>query len=339
MKVGICVMKCLSHLAYSTHIFYQVTDEGGIKYGLGAKLNWRAPLRPHLGVLAVMPNNTINYIDESATGGASTIPPARFGGNIDDWRIGKGGTMYYTVEVPGALVVVGDTHAAQGDSELAGTAMETSMTTQLKITLHKAGSLPKPAQNLVFPLLETDKEWVIHGFAYDNYLDDLEDPSDIFAEGASLDLAMADTFIKARDWIMDTYDTIEEEVIAIMTTSVNFGVTQVVDGNWGVHATIEKWVFDGSDTPYDYSCAPQTADRRRRLETDQRRKLLEEHGIEASPKEYAATLFSKVTSKCAKCGNSAVRHLLAEKMLDAKLKYANAVMDEKKKQEELHLGF
>jgi hypothetical protein len=215
--------------------------------------------------------------------------------------------------------------------------METSMTTQLKITLHKAGSLPKPVQNLVFPLLETDRVWVVHGFAYDNYLDDLEDPSDIFAEGASLDLAMADAFVKTRDWIMDTFDVIEEEVIAIMTTSVNFGVTQVVDGNWGVHADIEKWVFDGSDTPYDYSCAPQTADRR--LQADQRRALLEKHGVEASPKEYAAELFSKVTSKCDKCGKSAMRHLLAEKMLDAKLKYASSVMDAKEKQKELHRLF
>ena len=85
-----------------------------------------------------------------------------------------------------------------------------------------------------------------------------------------------------------------------------FWSDQVVDGNWGVHADIEKWVFDGSDTPDDYSCAPQTADRR--LQADQRRALLEKHGVEASPKEYAAELFSKVTSKCDKCGKSAMRH-------------------------------
>ena len=72
-----------------------------------------------------MPNNTANYIDDDdAPGGVNTIPPSRFVGNIDDWRIGKGGTMYYKVEVPGALIVMGDTHAAQGDSELAETAME-----------------------------------------------------------------------------------------------------------------------------------------------------------------------------------------------------------------------
>jgi len=66
---------------------------------------------------------------------------------------------------------------------------------------------------------------------------------------------------------------------------------------------------------------------------------LEKHGVEASPKEYAAELFSKVTSKCDKCGKSAMRHLLAEKMLDAKLKYASSVMDAKEKQKELHRLF
>ena len=199
-----------------------VTDEGGILYLSPefSKLNWKAPLRPHLGVLGVMPNNTQNYIDDAAPGGANTIPPARFGGNIDDWRIGKGGTMYYVVEKPGALLLVGDTHAAQGDSELAGTAMETSMTTKLRVTLHKADSLPKKVETLTFPLLETSDSFVIHGFAYANYLDDLPDPSDIFAEGASLDLAMADCFIQTRNWLMDVYDLIEEETIALSTFSI-----------------------------------------------------------------------------------------------------------------------
>lgn len=67
---------------------FTVTDAGGIVYLSPslAELDWKVPLRPHLGVLAVMPNNTANYIDAAATGGASTIPPSRFGGNVDDWR-------------------------------------------------------------------------------------------------------------------------------------------------------------------------------------------------------------------------------------------------------------
>lgn len=103
-----------------------------------------------------------------------------------------------SVEVPGGMVLVGDTHAAQGDSELAGTAMETSMTAKLRITLHKAGSLPKQVQTMPFPLLETSTQFVVHGFAYDNYLEQLDDASTIFVEGASLDKAFEDCFLKTR---------------------------------------------------------------------------------------------------------------------------------------------
>ena len=82
---------------------------------------WQVPLRPHIGTMAVMPANTNNYLRGTpGAAGANTIPPSKFGGNVDDWRMGKGGTMYYKVEVEGANLVVGDTHAAQGDSELAG---------------------------------------------------------------------------------------------------------------------------------------------------------------------------------------------------------------------------
>eukprot|EP00980_Cylindrotheca_fusiformis_P016074 scaffold4752_cov113-Cylindrotheca_fusiformis.AAC.2 len=309
-----------------------VTDEGGIKYLSPdlAKLDFKVPLRPHLGTLAVLPNNTAKYIDDAAEGGANTIPPGRFGGNVDDWRVGKGGTMFYNVEVPGGMVVVGDTHAAQGDSELAGTAMETSMTAKLRLTLHKAGSLPKKVTTMPFPLLETSTQFVVHGFAFDNYLDELEDPSDIFAEGASLDLAFMDCFLKTRAWMMDTFDLIEEEVIAIMTTAVDFGITQVVDGNWGAHADIPKWVFEEDDTPYDYSCttskgpARRHLKKRRTLRTSERRQLMQELGVDHSPEAYAGKLYDKVTKDCETCGDSMDRHMLAHKFLDAKLHFAQS---------------
>ena len=311
-----------------------VTDEGGIVYMSPdpAGLDWKVPLRPHLGTLAVMPNNTANYIDEEAPGGANTIPPARFGGNVDDWRIGKGGTMFYTVEVPGAQILVGDTHAAQGDAELAGTAMETSMTAKLRVTLHKQWSLPKKVQALNFPLLETDTQFVIHGFSYDNYLDDLEDASDIFAEGATLDKAMADCFVKTRDWLMDVYDMVEEETIALMTTSVDFGITQVVDGNWGVHADIDKWVFDNTGAPYDYSCTTSKGPGRRHsrgrmLRQQDRRDLLENHGVDMSAEAYASSLFERVTKDCKSCSRSSSRELLANKLLDTKLHFAKKLVE------------
>jgi hypothetical protein len=206
--------------------------------------------------MAVMPANTLNYENgKPGVGGANSIPPSKFGGNVDNWRIGKGTTMYYTCEVPGCNIMVGDTHAAQGDSELAGTAMETSMTVKLDVTLHKLGSLPVTVQELNFPLIETDDTFVVSGFAFEDFLDQLANPSTVFSEGASVDLALENCFNNARKFIMRVYETSEPETIALMATSVDFGITQIVDGNWGVHAIIPKWVFAGEDEPYDYSCS------------------------------------------------------------------------------------
>jgi len=301
-----------------------VTDPEGIEY-LDADLDWKAPLRPHIGTLGVMPANTNNYnIGIDGAEGANSIPPSRFGGNVDDWRIGKGGTMFYTVEVPGAMVVAGDTHAAQGDSELAGTAMETSMTAKLRITLHKKDSLPATVTNLTFPLLETSEEYVIHGFAYNNYLDDLPNPSTVFQEGASLNMAMEDCFNKTRLFLMNSFNLTEEETIAIMATGVDFGITQVVDGNWGVHADIEKWIFEDMDTPYDYSCTnPARRRGRSMLAHDARRQMLEEAGIEASPEDAAIMLWNRITAgaHCTACATSPAAHTVASKMLDAKFRF------------------
>jgi Predicted acetamidase/formamidase len=231
--------------------------------------------------------------------------------------------MYYTVEVPGANLLVGDTHAAQGDSELAGTAMETSMTAKLRVTLHKADSLPAMVANLNFPLLETDEQYIIHGFAYENYLDELPDASTIFVNGTSLDKAMADCFIKTRNWLMDTMGLIEEETIALMSMGVDFGVTQVVDGNWGVHADIPKWLFDSSDDPFDYSCTTSKTPFRRGLSVDERRLVFEKHGVDASPEEYALDMFHRVSGTKPYLP---VHRRVAERALDAKIKFAKRQM-------------
>jgi acetamidase/formamidase len=93
-----------------------------------ALAGFRVPIRPHFGILGVAPAEA-----ESVRSG----PPSHFGGNIDDWRIGKGATMFYPVQVPGALMAAGDPHAAQGDSELSGTAIEMSLTGVVQVVLHK----------------------------------------------------------------------------------------------------------------------------------------------------------------------------------------------------------
>ncbi|KAJ1459452.1 hypothetical protein M885DRAFT_459931, partial [Pelagophyceae sp. CCMP2097] len=266
---------------------------GEIHY-LDAALDWKVPLRPHLGIMAVMPGNAANYLfgktDAQTVKGANTIPPSQFGGNVDDWRIGKGATMYYKIEVAGGMLVVGDTHCAQGDSELAGTAVETSLTATLRLTLHKSATLPKLVKTINFPLLENDDVYVIHGFAYADYLSEVHPPSEIFNVGGHVDMALEDCFKKTRKFLMDTQNVLEAEAIAIMGTGCEFGITQIVDGNWGVHASIPKWLFEDIDGPqFDYKCTAGNAhgSARRLSEEDKARKLLDVgYDADAAAKSY-----------------------------------------------------
>ncbi len=66
----------------------------------------RVPVRPHFGVMGLAPKEADDV---------NSVPPSYTGGNIDNWRIGKGASVYYPVAVPGALLSVGDPHASQGD--------------------------------------------------------------------------------------------------------------------------------------------------------------------------------------------------------------------------------
>jgi acetamidase/formamidase len=198
----------------------------------------RVPIRPHFGTLGLAPAEA-DYVD--------TIPPSYTGGNIDNWRIGKGAIMYYPVSVEGALLSVGDPHASQGDSELCGTAIECSLTGTFQLILHKKADLAgTPLEALNYPMLETQTEWLVHGFSYPNYLKDLGDKaqSEIYTK-SSVDLALRDAFRKMRHFLMTTKGLTEDEAISLMSIGVDFGITQVVDGNWGVHAIVKKDIFAG----------------------------------------------------------------------------------------------
>ena len=87
----------------------------------------------------------------------------------------------------------------------------------------------------------------MHGFSYANYLAELgTDAQSKIYEKSSVDLAMRDAFRKMRHFLMTTRGLNEDEAISLMSVAVEFGVTQVVDGNWGVHAVIRKHVFAGA---------------------------------------------------------------------------------------------
>jgi len=211
-------------------------DHSTIHENHGVLKDVRIPVRPHFGVIALAPKEA---------GIVDSIPPSYFGGNIDNKRAGKGATMYLPVSVPGGLLSIGDPHASQGDSELCGTAIEFSLTGVFQLVLHKKQDLEgKPFVDLNYPLLETPEEWVIHGFSHPNYLTELGEKaqSEIYKR-SSLDLAMKDAFRKMRRFLMTTKGLTEDEAISLMSVAVDFGITQVVDGNWCVHGVLRKSLF------------------------------------------------------------------------------------------------
>jgi acetamidase/formamidase len=97
--------------------------------------NARVPLKPFAGTIGVA-------LAES--GVHSVVPPRHVGGNIDIRDLAAGSTLYLPVEVPGALFSIGDTHAAQGDGEVCGTAIESPMNVAVKLELVKGEGLSSP---------------------------------------------------------------------------------------------------------------------------------------------------------------------------------------------------
>ena len=89
----------------------------------------------------------------------------------------------------------------------------------------------------------------LHGFSFANYLEELGPTAqqDIYKK-SSIDLALRDAFRKMRSFLMTTKGLTEDEAISLISIGVDFGVTQVVDGNWGIHAIIKKSLFAGTAT-------------------------------------------------------------------------------------------
>ncbi len=172
------------------------------------------PLRPHFGVMGVAP---------AESGRINSIPPGPFGGNIDNWRLGAGATMYYPVFNKGANFFVGDSHMAQGDAELSGTAIEASMNAYLQIFV--INDFP-----ITNPILETDTHWITHGFNED------------------LNKAMRQSADQMLDFLVSKRGISADEAYSLISVAVDFGVTQVVDTRQGCHAALPKSLF--LPTPY-----------------------------------------------------------------------------------------
>src|SRR5690348_7412022 len=102
---------------------------------LDSKFSVKIPLHPFFGCIGVAPAK-----GESR----SSIVPAEFGGNMDSPEASVGNTVYLPVSVPGALLFLGDGHAAMGDGEVAGTAIEVPLRARIRVKLIKQQPIAWP---------------------------------------------------------------------------------------------------------------------------------------------------------------------------------------------------
>jgi acetamidase/formamidase len=164
------------------------------------------PLRPFFGIMGVAP--------PPAYGAISSIEPREHGGNIDNKELGVGAIVYFPVHVPGALFSVGDGHAVQGDGEVDLSALETSLTGVFRLTLH-AGI------EASLPFAITQRHVITMGF--DEDLD----------EAARKALReMIQLIGRATGWP-------HASAYAFCSMACDLRITQMVDGEKGVHAMVE----------------------------------------------------------------------------------------------------
>jgi acetamidase/formamidase len=168
------------------------------------------PLRPFFGSMGVAP--------PEATGRVSSAPPGIHAGNLDNKELVAGTTLLIPVHVSGALFQVGDGHAGQGDGEVDITALETSLTGTLRLSLRKGARLN-------WPRAETPTHYIAMGLDKD------------------LDEAMKIAVREAVDLIASEKGLDRDDAYMLCSVAVDFRVTQVVDGTKGVHAMIPKSIF------------------------------------------------------------------------------------------------
>ncbi|HTQ65846.1 MAG TPA: acetamidase/formamidase family protein [Puia sp.] len=180
--------------------------------------SFKVPLNPFLGCIGVAPasknNEELSFFSGS------------FGGNMDFSGIAESSTVYLPVLHDGAYLYIGDGHALQGDGELAGNALETSLDIDFTVRLIK-----NPGYELSYPRIENQTYMMAIG----------------------LDKNLDHAFILANtnllDWLQTTYKISLEEATQVMSTSVEYTIAEVADKDVGVVAKIQKEILKGIKIP------------------------------------------------------------------------------------------
>ncbi|MEO0679281.1 MAG: acetamidase/formamidase family protein [Pseudomonadota bacterium] len=174
-----------------------------------ARLPWgdALPLAPFFGVIGTAP--------PPGWGRVTSLVPRAFGGNLDLKELVAGATLWLPVFTPGGLLSLGDGHAAQGDGEVNVTAIETALTGEIEVILHKGAALPGPRAETPTHLIEIGL-----------------DPS--------LDQAAKKALSSLIDRVSDLTGLAAEDAYALCSMSADLRVTQVVNGEKGVHAMLHR---------------------------------------------------------------------------------------------------
>jgi amidase len=166
----------------------------------------RIPLHPFLGCIGVAP------ADNEAR---SSVVPAEFGGNMDSSEASAGNTVYFPVSARGALLYMGDGHAAMGDAEIAGTAIEVPLRVRVQVSLIKHHRIDWPR---------------------------FENAEAIMTVGAyrPLDDATRIAFTELVKWIHEDYGLSELDAYELLSQVARVHLSEMVDPNYVVVAGVEK---------------------------------------------------------------------------------------------------
>ena len=183
-------------------------QRGVALFGAGIEI----PLRPFFGSMGVAP--------PAAMGKINSAPPGIHAGNLDNHDLVAGATLYIPVHAPGALFQVGDGHAGQGNGEVDITAMETSLTGTFRFIVRKD-------LHLTWPRAETPTHYITMGLNAD-----LTEA----AKGAAREMI---------DFLVTQKHLSRDDAYMLTSVAADLSITQAVDGNLGVHASIAKALFVG----------------------------------------------------------------------------------------------
>jgi acetamidase/formamidase len=168
------------------------------------------PLAPFFGSIGVAPPPLVGRI--------SSRPPGWHGGNLDNKDLVAGSILYLPVHVTGALLSIGDGHALQGDGEVTGTALETSLRGTFEVRVRKG-------QRLRWPRAETPTHYIAMGLNED------------------LDEATRLATREMVEFLVAEKGMAREEAYMLCSLAADLHVTQAVDATKGVHASIAKSIF------------------------------------------------------------------------------------------------